>query len=186
MDKKEDVDPEDIPYLLHPYPATLVTTIGKDGKPNVLAVAWIIPVSVDSAQIAMSLRPQRHSYKLLTETREFVVNIPNFDLAERVVFCGRRSGRGYDKFRETGLTPLKARKVSAPIIKECTAHLECKLEKTIKVDDHILCIGKVVAAYASSKCYGSLYDLGQHQPLLHLRGNTFTTTKKEVSEYSVT
>jgi flavin reductase (DIM6/NTAB) family NADH-FMN oxidoreductase RutF len=186
MDKKEDVNPEDIPYLLHPYPATLVTTIGKDGKPNVLAVAWIIPVSVDPPHIAMSLRPQRHSYKLLTENREFVVNIPNFDLAKQVVFCGRRSGRDYDKFRETGLTPVEARKASAPIIKECIAHLECRLEKIVKVSDHILCIGKVVAAYASNKCYGRHYDLSQHQPLLHLRGNTFTTTTKKAIEYRLT
>ena len=186
MDEKEDVNSEDIPYLLHPYQATLVTTVGEDGKPNILAVAWITPVTVNPPHLAMSLRPQRHSYKLLTETREFVVNIPDFNLAKQVVFCGRRSGRDYDKFKETRLTPVKARKISAPIIKECIAHLECKLEKTIKIGEHILCIGKVMAAYASQKYYKRHYDLRQHQPLLHIRGNTFTTTTKEAIEYSVT
>ncbi|MFQ6064470.1 MAG: flavin reductase family protein [Candidatus Bathyarchaeia archaeon] len=186
MEEKEDVKPEDIPYLLHPYQATLVTTISKDGKPNVLAIAWIIPVSINPPLIAMNLRPQRHSYKLLKETREFAVNIPDFNLAKQVVFCGRRSGRDHDKFKETQLTAVKARKVSAPIIKECKAHLECKLEKTIQIGDHILCIGRIVAAYASSKHYRTLYDLTQHQPLLHLRGNTFTTTTKEAVEYTVT
>ena len=185
MDEKEDVAIEDIPYLLHPYPATLVTTVGEEGKPNVMAVAWIMPVSVTPPYIAMTLRPQRHSYKLLTETQEFVVNIPDFGLAEQVVFCGRRSGRDYDKFKETGLTPAKARKTSAPIIKECIAHLECKLEKTIRIGEHILCIGKVIAAYASKRHYRKLYDLSQHRPLLHLRGNTFTTTTKEAFEYSL-
>jgi flavin reductase (DIM6/NTAB) family NADH-FMN oxidoreductase RutF len=185
MDEKEKVAIEDIPYLLHPYPATLVTTIGENGKPNVLAVAWIIPVSVNPPHIAMTLRPQRHSYKLLTETREFTVNIPDFNLAKQVVFCGRRSGRDHDKFKETRLAPTKARKIAAPIIKECIAHLECKLEKVIEIHDHILCIGKVMAAYASNKCYRRLYDLSQHQPLLHLRGNTFTTTTRKAVEYSL-
>jgi len=185
MDEKEDLDIEDIPYLLHPYPATLVTTLGEDGKPNVMAVAWIIPVSVNPPYIALTLRPQRHSYKLLTETQEFVVNIPDFNLAKQVVFCGRRSGRDYDKFKETRLTPMKARKIAAPIIKECIAHLECKLEKVIEIHDHILCIGKVIVAYASDKCYRRLYDLNQHQPLLHLRGNTFTTTTRKAVEYSL-
>ncbi|MDH5779806.1 MAG: flavin reductase family protein [Candidatus Bathyarchaeota archaeon] len=185
MDEKEEVDIEDIPYLLHPYPATLVTTVGEDGKPNVMAVAWIMPVSVTPPYIAMTLRPQRHSYKLLTETTEFTVNIPDFNLAKQVVFCGRRSGRDYDKFKETGLTPMKARTISASIIKECIAHLECKLEKVIEVHDHILCIGKVMTAYASNKCYRRLYDLSQHQPLLHLRGNTFTTTTRKSVEYSL-
>jgi len=185
MEEKEDVKLEDMPYLLHPYQATLVTTIGADRKPNVLAVAWIVPVSVNPPYILTTLRAKRHSYKLLTETREFVVNIPDFTLAKQVVFCGRRSGSEYDKFRETGLTLGKAREVSAPIIKECIAHLECKLERTLEFGDHVLCIGKVVAAYASSKRYKTLYDLKQHQPLLHLRGNTFTTTTKEAIEYSL-
>ena len=186
MDEKEDLNSEDIPYLLHPCPATLVTTIGEDQKPNVLAVAWINPVGVNPPYIAMSLRPKRHSYKLLTETHEFAVNIPDFNLAKQVVFCGRRSGRDYDKFKETTLTPVKARRISPPIIKECIAHIECKLEKAIKIGDHILCIGKVLAAYASKKYYKKHYDLRQHQPLLHLRGNTFATTTKEAIEYSVT
>lgn len=185
MDEKEDVVTEDIPYLLHPYQATLVTTLGKDGKPNVMAVAWIIPVSVNPPYLAMTLRPQRHSYKLLTETQEFVVNIPDFNLAEQVVFCGRRSGRDHNKFKETRLTPMKARKIATPIIKECIAHLECKLEKVIEIKDHILCIGKVIVAYASNKCYRRLYDLSQHEPLLHLRGNIFSTTTRKVVEYSL-
>ncbi len=144
-----------------------------------------MPVSVTPPYIALTLRPQRHSYKLLKETQEFVVNIPDFSLAKQVVFCGRRSGSDYDKFKETRLTPMKARKIAAPIIKECIAHLECKLEKVIEIKDHILCIGKVIVAYASNKCYRRLYDLSQHQPLLHLRGNTFTTTTRKAVEYSL-
>ena len=73
---KIDVDLEQYYRLLHPYNATLVSCTGKDGKPNVLAIAWIIPVSVNPPLLAMSIRPERHSHRLISETKEFVVNIP--------------------------------------------------------------------------------------------------------------
>ena len=181
---KSEVPLEDFPYLLHPYNATLVTTIGKDGRANVLAIAWIVPVSVDPPYLAMSLRPQRYTYRLLMETDEFVVNIPTFELAKQVVFCGRKSGRDYDKFKETKLTPKRARMVSPPIIKECVAHVECKLERTVDLGDHTLFIGRVVAAYASRKCFERSYNLKQFHPLLHIRGTSFTTTSGEIVEYN--
>ena len=173
---KEAVASEDFAHLLHPYNTTLVTTKNKDGKANVLAVAWIIPVSASPPYLAMSIRPQRHSYQLLMENPEFIVNIPTYDLATQIVLCGRHSGKDHDKLQETGLTPERAKMVSAPIIKQCIAHIECKLERTIETGDHILCIGRVIAAYASKKHFNKGYDPIQHKPALHLRGNIFTTT----------
>ena len=78
----------EFPFLLHPYNANLLTCKGKDGESNVMAVAWIIPVSTDPPLLAMSIRPQRHSYKLIMETKEFVVNIPTFEMSKKVLFCG--------------------------------------------------------------------------------------------------
>jgi len=122
-------------YFLHPYNATLVTCKSKDEKTNVMAVAWIIPVNVNPPMVAMSIRPERHPHDLILETKEFVVNIPTFDMAEKVLFCGRTTGEKSNKFKETQLTPKKARKVSPPIIKECVAHLECKLKRTIRTGE---------------------------------------------------
>lgn len=181
---KKEIPLRNFQYLLHPLNSTLVTTRGKDGKANVLAVAWIMPVSVDPPYLAMSLRPQRYSYKLLMETGEFVVNIPTFQLAKQVVFCGRKSGRDHDKFKETKLKRRKAKNVSPPVIKECVAHLECKLERTIELGDHTLFVGKVISARASEECFDKSYDLKKFQPLLHLRGNIFTTTSRKMVDYT--
>lgn len=162
-------------YLLHPYSAFLVTCKGADGKINVMTVAWIIPVSLNPPLLAMSIRPERYSHDLILETKEFVVNVPTFKLARKVLICGRRSGRKLEKFKEAALSPQKAKKVAAPIIKECIAHLECKLTKTIKIGDHTLIVGQVVAACALNNYFEEVYDMTKFRPCLHVGKNLFTT-----------
>jgi len=166
-------------YLLHPYNATLVTCKGKNEEINVLAVAWIIPVGVNPPLLAMSIRPERYSHDLIMETGEFVVNIPTFNMVKEVLLCGRRSGRNFEKFKKVSLSPQKARKVNVPVIKECVAHLECKLAKTVNIGDHTLIIGQVVAAYAAEGCFEEVYDLTKFHPCLHLGKNFFTTCTEE-------
>ncbi len=162
-------------YLLHPYNACLVTCKGKNGKINVMTVAWIIPVSVKPPLLAMSIRPERYSHDLIMETGEFVVNVPTFKLAQKVLFCGRRSGRRHEKFNEASLSPQKARKVAAPIIEECIAYLECKLVKTVETGDHTLVIAQVVAAYALDSYFEEVYNMAKFSPCLHVGKNLFTT-----------
>jgi len=174
----------DVPFsefsrLLHPFSATLVSCQGKNGRPNALAIAWIMPVSLNPPLLVLAIRKERHSYRLLQQTREFVVNIAGFDLARQVLYCGRKSGKDVDKFRETGLTVAKARKVGVPIISECVAHLECRVAETIRKGDHVLVIGEVLAAYASKTAFKELYDLKRFKPLLHLGNDVFTTTSTQ-------
>jgi len=169
-------------YFLHPYNACLVTCRGKDDKANIMTVAWMIPVSVDPPLVAMSIRPERYSNDIIMETREFIVNIPTFDLAQKVLFCGRRSGRDHDKFKETGLSPQSATKVNAPIIKECVAHLECRVVKAVEIGDHTLIVGQIVAAHASDECFGQVYDMEKFRPCLHVGKNFFTTCVKRRTE----
>src|SRR3989337_4272632 len=152
-----DVPLADFSRLLHPYNATLVTCQGKTGPPNALAIAWIMPVSMNLPMLVFAIRKERHSYKLLEETREFVVNIAAFDLADQVHYCGSRSGENVDKFKDTGLTVGKARKVSVPIVNECTAHVECKMTETISKGDHVLVMGEVLAAYVRKEAFQRLY-----------------------------
>jgi len=146
------------------------------------AVAWIIPVSVNPPLLAMSIRPERYSHNLILETGEFVVNIPTFELAQKVLFCGRRSGRTHDKFKEASLSPQKAKKVNAPIIGECIAHLKCKLVKTVNTGDHTLFIGQIVSAYALKSYFKEVYDMTKFNPCLHLGKNLFTTCVGESVE----
>lgn len=168
--------------LLHPFNATLVSCQGKAGPPNVLAIAWIMPVSSEPPMLVFALRRDRHSYRLIEETREFVVNIASYGLSDKVLYCGRRSGRDVDKFKATGLTCGKARRVSAPIIAECIAHIECRVEETIPKGDHVIIVGEVLTAYVRSDAFQGVYDLQRFRPLLHLGGDVFTTTSTETVE----
>jgi flavin reductase (DIM6/NTAB) family NADH-FMN oxidoreductase RutF len=169
-------------YLLHPYNACLVTSKRKNEKPNIMAVAWIIPVSANPPLLAMSIRPERYSYKLIMETGEFVVNIPTYEMAKKVLICGRKSGKDYDKFKETSLSTLQATKVEAPLIKECVAHIECKVLETIEVGDHTLIIGQIVAAHALEAYFDIVYNIKKFRPCLHLGKNFFTTCVKRRKE----
>ena len=169
-------------YLLHPYNATLVTTQAKEARPNILAVAWIIPVSTNPPLLALSIRRQRYSYTLMQESGEFVVNIPTFDLRKQVLLCGRRSGRQHDKWKEAGLTPEKASKVRVPHIKECVAHIECKLERAVKAGDHDLVIGRVLAASALQGFFEHTWNLAKFRPCQHNGKDFFTTCGPESIE----
>jgi len=177
-----DVPLPDFTLLLHPYNGTLVSCQGKTGPPNALAIAWIMPVSTNPPMLVFAIRRSRHSYKLLEESKEFVVNIAGFDLASQVLYCGRRSGKNVDKFKATGLTAGKAKKVAAPIVSECVAHIECRVADTISKGDHVLLIGEVLAAYVRKDAFKGLYDLKRFKPLLHLGNDVFTTTSAETIE----
>jgi flavin reductase (DIM6/NTAB) family NADH-FMN oxidoreductase RutF len=141
-----------------------------------------MPASTNPPMLVFAIRPERYSYQLLKQTKQFVVNIPGRELARQVLYCGRRSGKDVDKFKDTGLTARAAKKVKAPVIKECIAHIECELSDTIPEGDHVLVIGRVVAAYVLKDAFRGIYDLTQFQPLLYLGRDVFTTTLTETFE----
>jgi flavin reductase (DIM6/NTAB) family NADH-FMN oxidoreductase RutF len=165
-------------YLLHPYNTSLVTCCDAEGQPNVIAIAWLVPVSVHPPLVGMSIRPTRYSYGLIQATGEFVINVASHEIAQQVLFCGRHSGRDVDKFAATGLTAGKAQHVRPPIIKECVAHLECRVVQEVEAGDHHLVIGEVLAAYTRPGILedNGLYDLSHVQLLFHLGRNRFTST----------
>ena len=175
MSEKIDVEFSLAYRLLHPMHTVLVSCTEKTGKPNVLPLAWAMPTSRSPALVAVSVAPNRYSHGLIEETNEFVINLPTVDVFGETLTCGRTSGKNHDKFAETGLTPLPARKVKAPIIKECIAHLECKLHSQFKTGDHTVFIGEVVEAYANKDVFLDKYDIEKARMLFHLGGNVFAT-----------
>jgi flavin reductase (DIM6/NTAB) family NADH-FMN oxidoreductase RutF len=166
--------------LLHPMHTILVSCVGKNGKPNVLPLAWAMPTSREPALIAISVGLNRYSHGLIKETDEFVINIPTVDIIQETLACGRTSGRDHDKFSETGLTPMPARKVKAPIVKECIAHLECKVHSQFKTGDHTVFVGEIVEAYADEGVFTDKYDVEKARMLYHLGGNIFATLDPNV------
>jgi flavin reductase (DIM6/NTAB) family NADH-FMN oxidoreductase RutF len=171
-------------YLLHPYSTFLVTCCNAEAQPNIITIAWLMPVSVIPPLLAFSIKPTRYSYRLIHMSGEFVVNVGSLDLAQSALFCGRCSGQNVDKFAETGLTPGKARFVQPPIIQECLAHLECNLVHDIQAGDHHILTAEVLAAYAQTGVLTEegFYDLNRVQPLLHVGRDRFTCPDSEYIE----
>ena len=180
MTLKVDVDLGFAYRLLHPRNTVLVSCIGKNGKANIITLAWSMPVSANPPLAAVSIAPRRYSHSLIEETGEFVINIPTVEILKETLYCGRVSGRNVNKFEATGLTAFPARKVKAPIIKECIAHLECKLHQKISAGDHTLFIGEIVAAYVNEGTFKETFDIKKVRIISHLGGDKFTTTSEEV------
>ncbi|RLG52828.1 MAG: flavin reductase family protein [Thermoproteota archaeon] len=164
--------------LLHPRLTVLVTCVGRDGRSNIIAIAWCMPVSFNPPLVAVSISPRRYSHELIKETREFVVNVPSAEMWRKVLKCGRVSGRAADKWKLAELTPKPAKKVKPPIIEECYAHLECTLEKEIPLGDHTVFVGRVVAAYANEGLFKEgVLDVAKVSPCYHIGEDFFTSLK---------
>ncbi len=132
---------------LIPTPVVLVTTQGADGPPNIITLAWAGVVNSEPPMVGIGIRPGRHSYGLLMETRAFCVNIPHAGIIKAVDVCGVASGRDVDKFALTGLTPEAASRVKPPLIKECPINLECRLVHTLALGSHTLFVGEILTAH---------------------------------------
>lgn len=133
-----------------------------------------MPTSINPPLVAISLAPKRHSHMLIEESGDFVVNIPTLEILQAVYACGSLTGRSFDKFKKTNLTPMPAKKVKSPAIRECIAHVECEVQDKFTTGDHTIFIGKTVEAYADPGVFfGESYDLKKAKMLYHLGGNNF-------------
>lgn len=159
--------------LLHPMHTVLVSCIGKGGKPNITTLAWAMPTSINPPLVAISLAPTRHSHNLIEESGEFIVNIPTLEILQAVYACGSLTGRSFDKFKKTNLTPMPGKKVKAPAIRECVGHLECEVEDKFITGDHTVFVGKILEAYAEMGVFKESYDLKKARMLYHVGGNNF-------------
>jgi len=158
----------------------LVSCVGKSGKPNITTLAWAMPTSINPPLIAISLAPTRHWHLLIEESEDFVVNIPTLEILQAVYACGSLTGRSFDKFKKTNLTPMPAKKVKAPAIRECVGHVECTVEDKFRTGDHTIFVGKIVEAYADQGVFAESYDLKKARMLFHLGGNNFALLEPKI------
>lgn len=131
--------------LIYPLPAVLVSCGATPEEYNLLTVAWTGTVCTNPPMCYISVRPERHSYEIIRRTGEFVINLTTRDLARAADWCGVRSGRDYDKFREMGLTPGKALQVTAPIVEEAPVSIECRVRQVLELGTHDMFLAEVVA-----------------------------------------
>lgn len=134
--------------ILYPVPAVMVTCGDIDGKYNILTIAWTGTINSDPAMTYISVRPSRYSYNIIKETGEFIINVTTEPLAFATDFCGVRSGKDIDKFKEMNLTPEKASIVKCPAIKESPINIECKVKDIVHLGTHDMFVAEIVAGMA--------------------------------------
>jgi len=133
--------------LLNPLPVSLISCQGKTSAPNLITVAALGICCFDPPMVGVAIRGSRHSHALIQESGEFVINVPNQDLVRQIDLCGSVSGREKDKFAATGLRPLPAAVVKAPLVQECPINIECRVKQTLNLGTHDLFLAEVVAAH---------------------------------------
>lgn len=146
----------------YPEQVSWAVSVDSQGKPNIISLGWCMPTSFDPPMIAISVGKTRYSHKLISQSREFVVAFPSEEMAKEVLYCGTHSGRDVDKFKETGLVAVPAKKVRPPLIEGCVANFECKLVGEIETGDHTIFVGEIVAAHVSEGKKTRLYNLGDY------------------------
>ncbi len=117
--------------LLHPKIVFLLTSVGKDGRINVMSCAWATPASEEPPKIIVCVSKEHYTTELILETGEFAINIPPKGMEKAIWICGSKSGRKTNKFKEAQLKIFKAEKISAPLVEGCIGFLECKVVSTI-------------------------------------------------------
>ena len=174
--------------MLYPLPAVMVSVTDGKGEDDIITVAWTGTICTNPPMVYISVRPERYSYHMIKETGEFVINLTTEKLAKATDFCGVRSGRDVDKFKETGLTREKADIVSAPMIQESPVSIECKVKEIKELGSHHMFLADVVAVHADEHYMdeNNRFDLNLAKPLVYSHGEYMGTgTQLGTFGYSV-
>lgn len=166
--------------MLYPLPAVMVSCQDNESKPNIITVAWTGTICTNPAMVYISVRPERYSYSLIKNSGEFVINLTTKKLVKAVDFCGVRSGKEIDKFKEMHLTPVAGDVVKAPLIKECPVNIECRVESIQELGSHHMFIAKVEGVHVDADYLdkNGRFDLNQSDLIIYSHGEYFNLGEK--------
>lgn len=131
--------------MLYPLPAVMVSCAREGEAPNIITIGWAGTICSDPPMLYISVRPERYSHDIIEETGEFVVNLINKELTFATDYCGVKSGRDVNKFKEMKLTAIPSKTVKAPSIKESPVSIECKVTDVKRLGSHDMYIAEVTA-----------------------------------------
>ena len=143
----KETDIQETLSAFKPENFVFLISIDKNQKPSGMIVAWKTRISNKPPLYAISLSKKGHTHKLIRESKEFVIAVPNKALEKELLFFGSKHGNEVDKFKETNLETIPSKHLKTPLIKEATICYECKLVNEVDAGDHFLFIGEVVAAH---------------------------------------
>lgn len=166
--------------MLYPLPVVMVSVADKEGNSDIVTVAWAGTICTNPPMVSISVRPERFSHHMLMETGEFVINLTTKDLAFATDYCGVKSGRDVDKWKEMNLTPVMGNVVKVPCIAESPVNIECKVVKVEKLGSHDMFVAEVVAvqvddAYMDEK---NSFHLSMANPIVYSHGEYYLLGEK--------
>jgi flavin reductase (DIM6/NTAB) family NADH-FMN oxidoreductase RutF len=166
--------------MIYPVPAVMVTCGSEPSEYNIITVAWTGTICTDPAMCYISVRPMRHSYGIIRKNGEFVINLTTRALAFATDWCGVKSGRNLNKFKEMRLTPVPASKVMAPLLEESPVNIECVVKEIKELGTHHMFISEVVAINADEDYIdikSGKFNLSDANPICYLHGKYYDTGK---------
>lgn len=166
--------------MIYPLPVVMVTVGDGARKNNIITVAWTGTICTNPPMLYISVRPERYSYHILKETGEFVVNLTTKDLVFATDYCGVKSGREVDKFKEMKLTPVESSYVQVPMIAESPVNIECKVVKIEELGSHHMFVAEVMAVHADEKYMDEnmKFHLEWAKPIVYSHGEYMEMGKK--------
>ena len=161
--------------MVYPLPAVMVTC-GSFEKANIITVAWTGTICTDPAMTYISIRSERYSYEIIKQTKEFVINLTTKDLVYATDWCGVKSGKDYDKFKECNLTKERANFVSCPLIKESPISIECRVTEIKELGSHVMFMAEVLGVNADEKYFeeDGRFAFEKSNPITYSHGKYYT------------
>lgn len=162
--------------MLYPLPVVMVSVADLNGKNNIITLAWVGTICSEPPMVSISVRPERYSYPILKETGEFVINLTTKELVFATDYCGVKSGRDVDKFKEMNLTAHPASEVKAPLIAESPVNIECRVREVKALGSHDMFLADVVAVHADERYMDEnhKFHLEQAEPIVYSHGTYFS------------
>ena len=166
--------------MLYPLPAVMVSVSDREGNDNIITVAWAGTVCTNPPMVSISVRPERYSYHMIKETGEFVINLTNKNLAFATDYCGVKSGRDVDKFKEMHLTKEQAEKVKVPLIEESPVNNECQVRECKELGSHHMFLADVLAVHVDEAYMkeNGKFDLNAADLITYSHGEYFLLGEK--------
>lgn len=162
--------------MLYPLPAVLVSVADLTGHSNLFTVAWTGTVCSEPPMVSISVRPERYSYHMIEETGEFVINLTTRKLAYAVDYCGVKSGRDVDKWKELNLTRVSGEHVGAPMVEQSPVNLECRVVRREELGSHHMFLAQVLAVHVDERYLDKAgrFHLRDAQPIVYSHGSYLT------------
>ena len=165
--------------FIYPIPAVMVSC-GTMEESNIITVAWTGILNTNPAMCYISVRPERYSHNIIKENGEFAINLTTRQLAYATDWCGVKSGRDVDKFKEMKLTKERANIIKAPLIKECPVSVECKVKEIVPLGSHDMFVAEIVAIDADEKYIDEkgAFDISKCDLIAYANGGYYPLEKK--------